>query len=92
MKAWAIELESNSQRRLLVVLAETKNEAFAKAFDEMEDALAKDPGSYKEKNLKDYRVSLWSYVEIPQKMGGTTTPAVPGHGPNSGFDNEIKNI
>lgn len=65
LKAWAIEMESSSQRQIFAVVAEDKATALAKAFKELEKRLTKN------QQLKDFSVSLYTYVDVPKSTGST---------------------
>lgn len=83
MYAWAIELEASNQRRLFCVLADTKNEAVAKAFDDLEGNLHNDPSD--DHKVKDFTVSLYISTPIPTSSGVQT----PNSGA-SGFEEQIR--
>lgn len=94
MLAWAIEMESASgMRSIFCVLAETKNEAFAIAFDELEDSILnaakKSENPYKGKKVKDFSPSIWTYAEVPNGGKVSKTHASAGLDA-SGFADEIR--
>lgn len=87
MYAWAVLLTSKSYNRIFSVIAETQEEAFAKSYSELADRLEEKENKNKGQ-VKDYSVSLWTFVELPTVSTGTS-PATTSESALS-FEEQLK--
>lgn len=94
MKAWAIMLTGNKTQRIVCVFAKTEDEAFGKAYHEINEELEKENNDLDK--ISDYKVTIWTSAnfnnEIQNDSQEKTLEKTFSQSTSSEFENQIRSI